>query len=91
MNFIRERPVVFWGLLTTLLESVIGLLLIFGVLVWTAEEVGAVMLAVAALGGVFTFVVQGQVTPMHNPKDDDGNPLTPGPIDSQESSELPGI
>jgi hypothetical protein len=90
MSFVKNRPVVFWGLLTTLIESVVGLLLIFGALVWTAEEVGAVMLAIAALGGVFTFVTQGLVTPTNNPRDDAGNMLTPGTIGSDEA-DLPPI
>jgi uncharacterized membrane protein YphA (DoxX/SURF4 family) len=90
MSFVKDRPVVFWGLLTTLVESVIGLLLIFGALVWTAEQVGSVMLAVAALGSVFTFVTQGLVTPTNNPKDDAGNMLTPGTIGSDEE-DLPPI
>ena len=90
MKFVKERPVVFWGLITTLAESVIGMLLIFGALSWTAEQTGAIMLAVAAFGGVFTFVIQGLVTPTNNPKDDAGNPLTPGSIGSDDA-DLPSI
>jgi uncharacterized membrane protein YphA (DoxX/SURF4 family) len=90
MSFIKGQPVVFWGLLTTLIESTIGLLLIFGAFVWTAEQVGSVMLAVAALGGVFTFVTRGLVTPTNNPKDDAGNMLTPGTIGTDEA-DLPPI
>ncbi len=90
MSFVRNRPVVFWGLLTTLIESVIGMLLIFETVDWTGAETGAVMLAVAALGGVFTFVTQGLVTPMYNPKDSAGNMLTPGTIGSDEA-DLPPI
>lgn len=91
MRFIKDRPVVFWGSLTTLAEAVIALLLIFGAVSWTAAEVGAVLIVLAAVGGLFTFMVQGLVTPMQNPRDDGGNPLTPGPIDSVEADELPPI
>jgi len=90
MNFITDRPVVFWGLLTSLASSVIGVLLIFMLITWTGEQVGAVMLSIAAFGAVFTFVVQGQVTPTNNPKDNAGNMLTPGTIGSDEA-DLPPI
>jgi hypothetical protein len=90
MSFIKERPVVFWGLLTSVVSSVIGLLLIFNAVSWTGEQVGAIMLAISAFGAVFTFVVQGQVTPTNNPKDSGGNMLTPGTIGNDEN-DLPPI
>jgi len=90
MSFITARPVVFWGLLTTLFESVYGAILIFGGIEVTPEETGAILLVVAAIGGVFTFLVQGKVTPTNNPKDDAGNMLTPGTIGSDEA-DLPPI
>ena len=90
MSFVTDRPVVFWGLLTSLVSSVIGLLLIFDAVSWTGEQVGAIMLAVATFGAVFTFVVQGQVTPTNNPKDDAGNMLTPGTIGT-DVADLPPI
>lgn len=90
MNFIKDRPVVFWGLLTTTIESVVGLALVFAWVTWTGEQTGAIMLSIAAFGGVFTFVVQGQVTPSNNPKDSAGNMLTPGTIGNDEA-DLPPI
>lgn len=91
MSFIKDRPVVFWGSLTNLVESVIGLLLIFDVLGWSADQVGMVMVVVAAIGQMFVFLIQGQVTPTANPKDDAGNPLTPGIIGSDDPESLPPI
>ncbi len=90
MSFVRDRPVVFWGLLTTLFESVYAMFLIFGSIEVTPQETGAVLIVVAAIGGVFTFLVQGLVTPTNNPKDDAGNMLTPGTIGSDEA-DLPPI
>ena len=90
MSFIKARPVVFWGLLTTLFESVYATFLIFGSVEVTPEETGAVLIVVAALGGIFTFLVQGKVTPTNNPKDDAGNMLTPGTIGDDEP-DLPPI
>lgn len=91
MNFIRQRPVVFWGSIANLVESVIGLLLIFGIIDWTADQVGMVMVVVSAIGQMFVFLIQGQVTPTNNPRDDAGNPLTPGPIGSEAAEDLPEI
>ncbi len=90
MRFIKARPVLFWGSLTTLVEAVIGLLLVFG-LDLEPEQVGGIMLFLAALGTMFVFIMQGLVTPTDNPKDDAGNPLTPGPIGSESSEGLPPI
>lgn len=67
MKRIKLEPVAFWTSLTTAAEAVIGLLLVFSVINWTGEQTGAVMLAIAALGGVFTFVARGQVTPVATP------------------------
>ena len=89
MSFIKDRPVLFWGSLTTFVEALIGLLLVFG-LDLTPEQIGAIMLFLAALGTMFVFVMQGLVTPTHNPKDDAGNMLTPGSIGNDEA-DLPPI
>ncbi len=91
MRFIKERPVIFWGSITTLVTAVIGLLVIFGAIDWTAEQVAQVMVVLAAIGQMFVFLIQGQVTPTQNPKDDAGNPLTPGPIASENPGDLPPI
>lgn len=91
MKWIKARPVVFWGSLSGLVEAVIGMLLIFDVIVWTADQVGMVMVVVAAVGQMFVFLIQGQVTPTNNPKDDAGNPLSPGAIGSDDADSLPPI
>ncbi len=80
MSFIRQRPVMFWGTLTTLASGIVGLLVIFEVVTMTAEQVAQIMLVLAAIGQMFIFLIQGQVTPTADPKDDAGNSLTPGPI-----------
>ena len=80
MKWIKERPVVFWGSITTLASATIGLLAAFEAIMWTTAQMGQVMVVLAAVGQMFVFLIQGQVTPTQNPKDDGGNPLTPGPI-----------
>ena len=64
MSRIRQEPVVFWGTLTSLIEAIIGLLAIFGVINWTTEQMGAVMLVVAAVGTMFAFFVRSKVAPV---------------------------
>ena len=83
-NFIKERPVVFWGLLTSILEAVIGLLVVFELWNLEADELAQIMVLLAVLGTMFTFLIQGQVTPTNNPKDSAGNMLTPGTIGNDE-------
>lgn len=84
INFIKQRPVMFWGLLTSILEAVIGLLVVFEIWTLTAEQLAQIMLLIAVLGTMFTFLIQGQVTPTNNPRDDAGNMLTPGTIGNDE-------
>ena len=89
-NFIKARPVIFWGLLTSILEAGIGLLVVFELWTLTAEQLAQIMVLIAVLGTMFTFLIQGQVTPTNNPKDDAGNMLTPGTIGSDDA-DLPPI
>ena len=90
MNFVKARPVLFWGSLTTIVEAVIGLLVVFELWTPSAVQLAQVMIVVAALGQMFVFLIQGQVTPTQNPKDDAGNMLTPGTIGNDEA-DLPPI
>ncbi len=90
MSFVKNRPVLFWGSLTTILEAAIGLLVVFEIWTPTAAQLAQVMILIAALGQMFVFLIQGQVTPTQNPKDDAGNMLTPGTIGSDEA-DLPPI
>lgn len=90
MRFIKDRPVMFWGSITTILDAVIALLVIFGVWEISVEQLAQIMVLIAAIGQMFVFLIQGQVTPTNNPKDDAGNMLTPGTIGSDEA-DLPPI
>jgi hypothetical protein len=72
-----------------------ALLLAFGAIDWTAEQVaqygvflGVVAVALSQAMGV---KVEAKVTPVANPRDDAGNVLTPGPIGSDDPEELPPI
>ena len=60
---------------------------------WTAGQVNAYTLAVGTIIGAVSLVlgvqVEKVVTPTARPRDDAGNPLTPGPIGSVDPGELP--
>ncbi|RKZ94098.1 MAG: hypothetical protein DRQ40_06555 [Gammaproteobacteria bacterium] len=65
MDFIKNEPVRFWALVTTLVAALIALLQIFGVINWSGEQVAAVMAIVAAVGGlIMFFLVRNQVSPV---------------------------
>lgn len=87
---LREEPVAFWATLDLVLKTGAAMLILFGVLTWTPEQTAGVLIFFAALGGVFAFIVRGKVTSSANPKDDAGNPLTPGTIGNDEA-DLPPI
>ena len=61
---IQAEPAVFWGHLTVLIEAVIGLALIFEWWSWSNSEMGAVMLVVAMLGSLMSWLVRSKVTPV---------------------------
>jgi hypothetical protein len=90
MKFVKDRPVMFWGTMTTLLSAVIGALVLFEAITLTPEQMAQIMVIIAAMGQMFVFLIQGQVTPTNNPKDDAGNMLTPGTIGNDEA-DLPPI
>lgn len=63
----------------TLVLATIAVLVGFEVVSWTNEQVSLVISLVAALFVVLTSVctlnTRAKVTPVHHPRDDDGNPL----------------
>ena len=87
-----NRPVVNAGRTLGALSLVAGAIPIigsaFGWFTWDTEQLEAYTVAVgvsiSALALFFGVQVEKQVTPTNNPKDDAGNPLTPGPIGSDE-------
>jgi hypothetical protein len=67
----------------------------FGWLSWDADQANAYMVAygtvITAIGLAFGIRIEKVVTPVASPRDDAGNPLTPGPIGSDNANELPSI
>jgi hypothetical protein len=75
-TFERE-PVAFMNALTGLIEAGIALAVAFGIGL-NSTQTGAIMAFVVAIG-VFArvLVVRGQVTPLADPRDNDGTSLVP--------------
>lgn len=66
MSYITKEPVRFWAAITGVIEAVIPVLILFGIIDWSADQIAAVMLLVAAIGTLFAFFfVREQVTPWH--------------------------
>jgi hypothetical protein len=72
----KREPVAIVNGFTTFIEALIALGIAFG-LDWSAEQVGSVMAVVVAVGGmVSTIYARGQVTPVGDPRNSAGQPLT---------------
>jgi len=67
----------------------------FGWIDWNVEQSNAYFIAANAILGsaglVLGIQVAKVVTPTANPRDDAGNPLTPGPLGSDDPDSLPPI
>ena len=74
---IAARPVVFWGLVIQFVIASLALGMLFDWWSLTEEQTGGVLLIVALLGSFLTFFVQKQVTPLADPRDSEGQLLTP--------------
>jgi hypothetical protein len=72
----RPRPVRLAAGTIALLLVIIGALPVFGVPI-TAEMVGALLLVSGPLTGLVGILVERQVTPMSDPRDDAGRQLVP--------------
>lgn len=71
----NREPVVLSALFLALIESGIVLARLMGWLQMNEEQFGGLMLFVAAMTAVGSFVLRNYITPMSDPIDDDGVPL----------------
>lgn len=76
-NLMTNEPVAVITAVIALVSAIVALLPLFGVPL-TAEQAAGIMAVVVAAGGVVsTLLIRSQVTPVANPRDNDGNRLTP--------------
>ena len=74
-NLIDNEPVAVITAVISLIAAIVAMLPLFGVPL-TADQAAGIMAVVVAAGGVVsTLLIRSQVTPVANPKDNDGNPL----------------
>lgn len=79
LDFIKNEPAAFGGVMTGLIQAVIGVLVAFNVPL-TQEQQQAVLgmtTAIVSLTVLVSIIVRQNVTPVANPKDDEGNRLIP--------------
>jgi hypothetical protein len=77
MNHSKE-PVAIINGCVTLVEALIAITVGFGLVNLTVEQVGLLMAFVIAVGNlVKTLWARGQVTPVNNPRDNEGHNLQP--------------
>lgn len=75
-NLMTNEPVAVTTSVIAFISAVIAMLPLFGVPL-TAEQAAGIMAVVVAAGGVVsTLLIRSQVTPVANPRDNDGNELT---------------
>jgi len=60
----QHEPVAIGGAISTLAAAIIAVLVGFGIVVWTAEQVGLALALVSALILVTTVIVRGKVSPV---------------------------
>jgi hypothetical protein len=76
-NLYANEPVAVITAVIALVSAIVALLPMFGVAL-TAEQIGGIMAVVVALGSVVsTLLVRSQVTPVANPRDNQGERLVP--------------
>lgn len=81
IQFLRRNLLAFTGLLNTAFLAILGLAFAFDWWVWSGDQQGAVLVAWSVVMAGLTFAFTGKtslaVTPVADPRDNDGNALTP--------------
>lgn len=74
----KREPIAVINAIVTFAQALIPLLLAFGVFQLTKEQSGAITSAVVAWGGLMgTVLGRNLVTPVADPRNNDGKPLKP--------------
>jgi len=74
----KREPIAVINSIVTFVQALIPLLLAFGLFQLTKEQTGAITSAVVAWGGLMgTLLGRNLVTPVADPKNNEGKPLRP--------------
>lgn len=98
-SYARAEPVALASRIVAALAALSGAFPVvasaFGWVDWSVDQLEAYSVAEGAILGAMAVIlgvqVRDRVTAMFRPRDDAGNPLTPGPIGSDDPEELPPI
>jgi hypothetical protein len=76
----KREPISTINAIVTVIQATIALLLAFGISKITKEQSATITAAVVAWGGLLgTFLGRNRVTPVDDPRDNEGRLLTPKP------------
>jgi hypothetical protein len=79
LDFIRNEPAAFGGVVSGLIQAIIGVLVAFNVNLTPEQQQAVIGLttALVSMTVIVSIIVRQNVTPTFNPRDDEGNKLTP--------------
>lgn len=81
LDFIKNEPAAFGGAVTALIQAIIGVLVAFNLDI-TPEQQQAVLgltTALVSMTVIVAAVIRQNVTPVRNPRNDEGQKLVPEP------------
>ena len=81
LDFIKNEPATFGGVVTALIQAIIGVLVAFNLDI-TPEQQQAVLgltTALVSMTVIVAAVIRQNVTPVRNPRNDEGQKLVPEP------------
>ena len=79
LEFIKNEPAAFGGAISALVQAILGVIVAFNLSI-TLEQQQAILgltTALISMTVVVAAIVRQNVTPTFNPKDNEGNKLTP--------------
>ena len=79
LDFIKNEPAAFGGVITGLIQAIIGVLVAFNVSLTPEQQQAVIGLttALVSMTVIISIIVRQNVTPTFNPRDNEGNQLTP--------------
>lgn len=79
LDFIKNEPAAFGGAVTSFIQAVIGTLIAFNVPMTEAQQQAVLLLtgSIVSLTVLLAVVIRQNVTPVVNPRNNDGDKLVP--------------
>ena len=79
LTFIQNQPVAVGAGITGLVQAIFGVLISFNLPITQDQQTSIIALITATIGftALIAAIVYGKVTPVSNPKNNDGNKLVP--------------